>query len=165
LGTAFGLLSPIITSDLSDQSVLRGRNVTFSLTASGLPPLDYNWFFNGVVVAGAAGSSLTISNASNTGTYQAIITNAYGSATSRLAHLLVGIPPQTLGALQTNRSITFRMQGTPGFGYVVQAATNLTPPINWQNVLTNVADSNGLWSFTETNVARHPNSFFRAAVP
>jgi hypothetical protein len=163
-GSAFSLLSPVITRDLSDQSILRGRNAIFSLSASGLPPLSYTWLFNGVVVAGAADSSLTISNALNTGTYQAIIANAYGSATSRLANLLVGIPPQTLSALQSNRCITLQMQGTPGFGYILQAATNLMPPVNWQNVLTNVADSNGIWSFIETDVSC-PNRFFRVAAP
>ena len=165
IGSAFSLLSPVIISDLSDQSVLRGRNAIFSLNASGPPPLSYRWLVNGAVVAGAAESSFTISNALNTGTYRAIVGNAYGSATSRLANLLVGIPPQALGMLQSNSCITLRMQGTPGFGYVLQAATNLTPPIYWQNVLTNIADSNGSWSFTDTNVASEPNSFFRVAAP
>jgi hypothetical protein len=164
-GTAFSLLSPVITRDLSDQSILRGRNTIFSLRVSGLPSLSYTWLFNGAVVAGAAESSLAISNVLTTGTYQAIVANAYGSATSRLANLLVGIPPQTLSAQQSNRCMTLQMQGTPGFGYVLQAATNLTPPVKWQNVLTNVADSNGIWSFIETNVSSGFNKFFRVAAP
>lgn len=164
-GSAFSLLSPVITSDLSDQSILRGRNAIFSLNVSGLAPLSYKWFFNGAAVTGATVSSLTISNALNSGTYQSIVANAYGSTTSRLANLLVGIPPQTLSVLQSNHCITLQMQGTPGFGYVLQAAANLTPPVNWQNVLTNVADSEGIWSFIETNVSSGPNNFFRVAAP
>lgn len=165
LGSAFSLLSPVITSDLSDQSVLRGRNAIFSVGASGLPPLSYTWLSNGTVMADASESSLTISNASNTGTYQAIVANAYGSVSSRLANLLVGIPPQTLSALQSNRFVTLQMQGTPGFGYILQAAADLTPPVNWQNVLTNVADGNGIWSFNDTNIMSGPSRFFRVAAP
>ncbi len=164
-GSAFSLLSPLITSDLSDQSVLKGRDAIFSLNASGLPPLSYTWLSNGVVMAGSTKSSFTISNALSAGTCQAIVANAYGISTSRLANLLVGMPPQTLGVLQSNRCITVQMQGTPGFPYVLQAATNLTPTVNWQNILTNVANGSGIWSFTETNVSSAPNSFFRVTVP
>jgi hypothetical protein len=164
-GSATGFLSPVITSDLSDQSVLSGRNADFSLSASGLPPFSYMWFFNGALIAGAAESSFTISNALTTATYQAIVLNPYGSATSRLANLLVGIPPQRLDLQQSNRCIVVRMQGTPGFGYLLQAATNLTPPVDWQNVLTNLVDSDGIWSFIETNVSSAPNHFFRMTVP
>ncbi len=168
-GTVFVVFfSPVITTDLASQSVLSGRNATFSITVSSLSPLSYQWLFDGAPIVWATNSSLTISNVTttNTGNYQVIMTNAYGSVTSSLAHLLVGIPPQSLSALLgASGYFTVQMPGTPGFGYVLQTATNLSLPINWQILLTNVADTNGVWSFTDTNAGPRPARFFRTTTP
>jgi hypothetical protein len=53
--------------------------------------------------------------------------------------------------------------GTPQYPYILQTATNLVPPINWQSVLTNSAAASGIWSFTVTNNPVVPARFFRAA--
>jgi glucosylceramidase len=53
--------------------------------------------------------------------------------------------------------------GTPDYPYVLEMATNLASPINWQPVLTNPADAGGNWSFTVTNTQDVPARFYRAA--
>jgi glucosylceramidase len=53
--------------------------------------------------------------------------------------------------------------GTPNYPYVLEMATNLASPINWQPVLTNPADAGGNWSFTVTNTQDVPARFYRAA--
>jgi hypothetical protein len=62
---------------------------SFSVAASGTVPLSYQWSLNGTKIAGATSSSLTISNVvqTNLGTYAAVVTNAFGSATSSNATL------------------------------------------------------------------------------
>jgi len=52
--------------------------------------------------------------------------------------------------------------GTPNYPYILQSATNLTPPISWKSIRTNYADTNGNWSFTVTNLSAAPNLFYRA---
>jgi hypothetical protein len=47
------------------------------------------------------------------------------------------------------------------YPYFLQSATNLTPPVNWQPVLTNPADGNGNWQFTDTNL-NGSQKFYRA---
>jgi hypothetical protein len=47
------------------------------------------------------------------------------------------------------------------YPYILQSATNLTPPVNWQPVLTNPADGNGNWQFTDTNL-NGSQKFYRA---
>ena len=49
--------------------------------------------------------------------------------------------------------------GVPGQTSVIQLATNLTPPVYWENVLTNT----GAFSFT--NSIAYPEVFFRVLVP
>jgi uncharacterized repeat protein (TIGR03803 family) len=50
-----------------------------------------------------------------------------------------------------NGSVTLYFLGAPNSTNVIQAATNLTPTIAWQNVSTNAADTNGAWQFTDLN--------------
>ncbi len=84
----------IVTSPQS-QTVVAGSNVLFSVTASGSPPLGYQWQFNGADVSGATGTSLTVPNAqsSNAGPYSVIVSNGSGSVTSSIANLTVLVPP------------------------------------------------------------------------
>jgi RHS repeat-associated protein len=79
----------ILTQPVS-QTVAQGTNVTFSVTAQGVSPLNYQWYFNGTnLLAGATSSSLTISNVQVTdeGSYQLVVTNFTGSLTSSAATL------------------------------------------------------------------------------
>jgi len=59
---------PSISSQPQSQTNLAGSTATFSVTASGTPPLTYQWFKNGVILAdgdnvsGAGTSTLTLTN-------------------------------------------------------------------------------------------------------
>lgn len=48
-------------------------------------------------------------------------------------------------------SVSVYLLGAPNSTNVIQSATNLTPPIVWQSVSTNVADAQGAWQFTDSN--------------
>jgi hypothetical protein len=43
---------------------------------------------------------------------------------------------------------------------VIQATPNLTPPVPWQAVSTNIANANGVWLFTQTHLTISPR-FYR----
>jgi hypothetical protein len=72
-----------------------GGSFNMNLAASGAPPLSYQWYKDGAVVAGATTTGLAFANLSvtNAGSYQAIVTNAYGAATSSVALLVVAAAP------------------------------------------------------------------------
>lgn len=61
-----------------------------------------------------------------------------------------------------NGSMTLNFQGIPGYQYLMQFTTNLTPPIAWQTISTNTAASNGLWQFTHTGATNHIDGFYRS---
>ena len=57
--------------------------------------------------------------------------------------------------------LILQLAGKSNATYVLQAATNLTPPVIWQPVFTNVSDTNGNWNYTITNLADRPTHFYR----
>jgi hypothetical protein len=75
----------------------------------------------------------------------------------------VGIPNPVQTLLNNTKSDQLNMQlnGTPNFPYILQSATNLTRPINWQPVITNSADTTGKLYITLTNSPGVPAEFFR----
>src|SRR5205085_9345701 len=48
-----GATAPVITTQPRTQSVPRGLNATLSVSASGTPPLYYQWLLNGTPIPGA----------------------------------------------------------------------------------------------------------------
>jgi len=108
--------------------------------------------------------------ANDAGSYFVIVTNNYGSVKSTQALLTVvagvNFPPLALMIRSSSgNSVQLQMTGTPDSPYTVQSATNLAPPIQWQSILTNTADTNGVWQFTDTNITAYPQRFYRAIAP
>jgi len=96
-GKCFTPQSPAIVSQPQSRTVTAGDNVSFSVTASGTPPLSYQWLFDGDPIVGAISATLALNNAqpSQAGDYSVIVTNLYGSETSATAVLSVVVPPFT----------------------------------------------------------------------
>ncbi len=91
---------PILMSQPTNQVVAMGGTVQLSETAVGAPPLKYQWFRDGLQLAGATNLSLTLSNArtNDAGNYHCEVINSFGNATSRVAIVTVLTLP---GAMNT----------------------------------------------------------------
>ncbi|MBM3851737.1 MAG: hypothetical protein FJ399_01125, partial [Verrucomicrobia bacterium] len=76
-------------------TVNAGQPATFSVTAFGSAPLNFQWQRNSVAIPGANGSTYTISGATATdaGIYSVVVSNATTSAVSQPATLTVNAPP------------------------------------------------------------------------
>jgi hypothetical protein len=130
---------PTISGQPQSRSIELGSNVTFTITAAGTAPLNYQWFFNGDLLPGATASNLVFSSVqfSNAGQYSVVVTNIAGSVTSspalltvlptggRLVHVLsasgspgssVDIPIELLGQGNEN-AVTFSLLFPPALSY------------------------------------------------
>ena len=173
---------PIIASDLVDQDVLVGQDATFNFIASGSTPLSYQWYYNtntpvtnGIISSSSTSSSLTVTNAQLTdaGGYSVVVTNSYGSVTSRVAQLIVNAPiapsivtqPQDQTNILPGATATFSVLafGSDPLSYQWFYNTN-TPVANATDsilTLTNVqATDAGSYSVVINNGAGTTNSSF-----
>ena len=68
-----------------------GTNVTFCVKALGVPPLYYQWLFNGTNLVGQTQSCLTLPavTSNQAGNYTVITSNSFGSITSVVTRLVV----------------------------------------------------------------------------
>jgi len=89
--TVLALTGPSITEDPQSQAVYPNSVVYFSATASGTPPLSYQWTFNGTPIPGATNSTLTLLgvDSSYAGNYRVTATNPYDTADSAVAALSI----------------------------------------------------------------------------
>jgi glucose/arabinose dehydrogenase len=84
--------APTISVHPANQTVSVGGSATFTVQASGTPPLNYQWQRNGFDIAGATASSVTVQSAqpSDDGAlFRCVVSNAFGSVTSNAARLTV----------------------------------------------------------------------------
>ncbi len=82
-----------ITQNPASQNIDYSQLVTFSVSASSLTTLGYQWRYNSNSIAGGTNSSYVITNvaAADAGYYDVVVTNAAGyAATSTPALLIVG---------------------------------------------------------------------------
>ncbi len=152
---------PTISSQPTALSVHGGQNATFSVTAGGTEPLDYQWFHGGTAIPGATGSSVTLNSvaASDAGNYSVEVRNSAGTAHSTAATLNVTVL-QILSAMQTGDSTVLSWTGLAGEKYSIVAVNSLGEP--WTPLSISVPpDSNGLVSVTVPNLM--PGQFFRVS--
>jgi hypothetical protein len=85
--------APVVTiqSPPPDRATELGGTTLFSVVASGAQPLSYRWQFKGTDVPGATGQRFMLSGleAANAGGYRVVVSNPFGTVTSRVAQLVV----------------------------------------------------------------------------
>jgi sugar lactone lactonase YvrE len=94
VGTA--QVAPTIVEQPQNVTTNVGGSASFSVVADGTQPFTYQWYANGVAIAGATGASYTVAVATvqdNQISYTVTVSNAVGSATSQAAVLTVTVPP------------------------------------------------------------------------
>ena len=123
--------APTITTHPANQTVTAGQTATFSVVATGTAPLSYQWQKNGANITGANSASYTTpatASADNGSTFDVVVSNSAGSATSNTATLTVnasaGVP--TITAQPTSQTVTAGQSAT----FSVLATG--TAPLNYQ---------------------------------
>lgn len=95
--------APAILTQPANQTVVTGQNAGFGVSVSGTPPFTFQWYMNGVAVAGANYNTFILKGATaaqNGATLYVVVGDADGSITSGKATLTVtGIGVNNLASL------------------------------------------------------------------
>ena len=160
------IIAPGITSHPADRSVTVGETATFEVTASGTAPLSYQWRKNGGDIPGANSAGYTTpptTLADDGNTYDCVVTNPAGSATSNAATLSVAVAPSIVShpadqSVAVGETATFAVtaSGTAPLSYQwrknggnisgANSAGYITPP-------TTLADDGSTYDCVVTNPA------------
>ncbi len=94
VATVTVVFPPSISAQPMPQVVAAGANLTLSVTASGTPPLDYQWMVSEGSIAGATNSELILNPAltNYTDNYWVVVSNAYGVTNSEVTAEVVYAP-------------------------------------------------------------------------
>jgi Immunoglobulin domain len=157
----------IITAEPANMIGVEGQPVTFSVTASGTPLLQYQWFYSSAAISGATNSSYTITSLAptNSGSYYVSVSNPVGetnSTTATLTVLLDTIPPAitNISAGSTQVTITFSKPINP-----VTAGNAADYTINGGvSVLSAVQNPNDASQVTLTTTALNFNTVYALTV-
>lgn len=83
--------APIISRSPQDQVIMAGGSAQLTVVAGGTVPLSYQWRLNGTNISGGTNAELTLLTAvvADGGEYSVIVSNLFGSVTSRGGNLTV----------------------------------------------------------------------------
>lgn len=112
--------------------------------------------------------TLTLNNLSlaNAGDYSVVISNPSGSITSTVATVTVQVPPSFTGIVpQPDGTVALSLSGTPNSTNRVWVTSDLTPPVTWVPLSTNVAGADGTWQCIDPNPTGSSPRFYRASMP
>jgi hypothetical protein len=132
-------VAPFITAQPANQIVSEGQTATFSVTATGTAPLNYQWSRNGVAIAGATSFSYTTpatALADSGSTFTVHVTNMAGFADSSAATLTVN----PLATFQVSGNVSLANAGPNG-------VSGVTISINTTPVQTTTTDASGTFFF------------------
>jgi hypothetical protein len=169
----------VVTS--SRNPSLYGSNVTFTVTVTPIAPAtttprgSIRFYANGIALGGSVALS---GGVASLGTAELPVgTNIVGAAylgdgnylvsSNSLAQVVsVNVQkPATVGIKDNDDgSVTVSFSGTLGAQYIVQAKSDLASATVWDNVSTNIAGTDGQWTFMDSTT-NHPIRFYRAIVP
>lgn len=144
-----------------------GSNAVFSVTATGMQPLQYQWFSNGTAIVSATNASFALSNpTSATASYYVVVTNNLGGMTSAPVALTVASsffqppPPQTQSGIP-DTGFTLSLGLETGRAFRVQGSTDMQ---RWQD-LTNFTSSSMALQFIDAAATNFSRRFYRVVSP
>jgi len=99
---------PVVTMSPQSVAALPHYSVTLRAIAAGVPPLSYQWRKGGAPISAASGSSYDIPDVTVGGSYDLVVTNIYGTATSKVSVVTVDRLSITRGPGLGTNTITWQ---------------------------------------------------------
>ena len=148
--TGSTVTAPTITTQPTSQTVIAGETATFSVTAAGTGPLNYQWQKGTAPVTGATSASYTTAattTADSGSQFSVVVSNSAGRVTSKTATLTVNPPPAVPAITQQPSNQTVTAGQTATFSVMAVGVAPLS--YQWQKGTTAI---NGATSASYTTL-------------
>ncbi|MGB2606471.1 MAG: immunoglobulin domain-containing protein, partial [Candidatus Sulfotelmatobacter sp.] len=148
--TGSTVTAPTITTQPTSQTVIAGETATFSVTAAGTGPLNYQWQKGTAPVTGATSASYTTAattTADSGSQFSVVVSNSAGRVTSKTATLTVNPPPAVPSITQQPSNQTVTAGQTATFSVMAVGVAPLS--YQWQKGTTAI---NGATSASYTTL-------------
>lgn len=138
-------------------TVIQGSNAIFRVSAAGVSPLSYQWYFNGVSLTNQTEESLTVVNVqtNDAGAYSVVAGNETTSLASSNVILTVLSPP-SIAIQPTNQTVI------AGQGIAFGVTANGSAPLYYQwysNSMALILSTNTILTFTNASINNVGNYF------
>ena len=165
-----GLQPPVVTQQPADLTVTAGQPASFSVAASGTPPVAYQWQRGGTAIAGATAATYTVTMTvlgDSGANFRAVVSDAGGSVTSRVATLTVTQSAPVLTITQQPASLGV-VAGSAALFTVAATCSSGTLTVQWQRgqgsgAFSDVAGANSP-GYTLSAALGDSGAMFRAAL-
>ncbi len=144
----------IVTAAPTDQTAVVEGNATFTIAATSVAPLSYQWQLNGTNIVDGTNASLVLTNiqAGYAGVYSCVLSNVYGESTNSATLTIV---PLLITAQPTGRTVNGGVNTT----FSVTVTGKLPVTYQWRFEGTNIANAtNG--SLTLNNVQMSQDGWY-----
>ena len=151
---------PILQNPFKGVVIYWGQTNTLSVGAWG-SALSYQWFKDGVAIANATDSTLTLSSIQFTdaGLYSVVVSNSFGIVTNAPYQVVVNAADISLGLCPE-----VKINGTVGYSYIIQSTVDLSNTNLWLT-LTNLTLTQPfqIWADTSTDTTQpsNPRKYYR----
>jgi hypothetical protein len=138
-----------------------GQTNILSVGAWGSGNLSYQWYFNGVSIPDATGSTLVLDSIqfTNAGLYSVVVSSSLGSVTNTPEQVVVNAANISLKLCPD-----VVIQGTVGYSYIIQSTADLSNTNSWVT-LTNLTLTQPIeyWDDISTDASspNNPKKFYR----
>jgi len=139
---------PFLATPFGGLDTYWGYTNLLSVQAWGSGPLSFQWYQNGVALAGATNSTVDFAGIqlSNAGLYSVVVTSPFGSVTNTPEQVVVNPGGVYFGGIYPSVII----QGVVGYHYIIQSTSNLSNTNAWVT-LTNLMLSQPVQLWVDTN--------------
>jgi hypothetical protein len=140
---------PVITTPPTNQSVISGQTATFTVTATGLPSLTYQWLKNGQAITGATSSSYATpaTLGDNGSAYSVTVRDGAGSSLTSSSATL-SVLASSLTHLVISEVATCYYYGIDCWFEIYNPTSSAIDLVNYQIKSTAVDVTNGSGSLT-----------------
>jgi len=157
--------TPTITAQPSSITVVLGQTATFSVTATGTSPLEYQWQKNGSNVSGSTAATYTTpatTSSDNGSKFDVVVADSAGSKTSAQATLTVSATPiaPTIATQPANQTVTVGQTAT--FSVVANGTSPFT--YQWQKNGSNISGATAVSYTTPATTSSDNGSKFDVIV-